>query len=287
MRHRREGDAMLTCANRAVAAVDAAARTHRMVSARPPPLQSPHRADRKEDDMHARKRNLLALAVAAVLVPALALADKPAGTGHGAAPTAPTTSPTVTLPTPAVEHAGDALVRNPNYDPASTKDVGRKAAGKVDADDGDDDAMDDGDRDDDATTDAHASAAQTNPGKGNWWADADADSDGRLSRSEAGTNSGVNAHFASIDKNGDGFVTREEYQAYFTATASKGEQHAADHSAVVTRDVYARLDADLDGRLAAGEVEGDAQLKADFGAIDTNDDGFVSDDEYRAYYRSH
>jgi hypothetical protein len=254
--------------------------------------------------MHATTRNLLAFAVAAALAPALALADKPTGSmGHGSMPTTPTTTPTVTLPTPAVEHAGDALQRNPKADTSTSRDVGKDAADHPrngdDADDNDNDdgtTGDDNDGDDGTTGDdndggddtgAHASAAQTNPGKGNWWADADTDNDGRISRTEASANAGLDARFATVDTNSDGFVTRDEYQAYYTSTASKGEQHAAPQSAVVTRDVYARLDANHDGKLTAAEVDADAGLKADFGSIDANHDGFVSDDEYRTYYRTH
>jgi hypothetical protein len=54
---------------------------------------------------------------------------------------------------------------------------------------------------------------------------------------------------------------------------------------VVTTDLWRRFDADGDGRLTTVEVDMDARLKADFGAIDADDDGFVSDDEYRMYYR--
>jgi hypothetical protein len=245
--------------------------------------------------MHARKQSLLALAVAAALLPALALADKPTHVGHGnATPTPAATMPHPSMPTPAVEHAGDALGKNPNYDPANTRDVGKDAPPASDrptADNDDDDEGDDEDQDD-AMGGTHArastsSAAQTNPGKGNWWADADGDSDGRISRTEATVNAGLNAHFSTIDADGDGFVTRDEYGNYYQASVAKGEQHAADHSEVVTRDIWGRFDANADGRLSATEIDLDARLKADFGAIDADDDGFVSDAEYRTYYQNH
>jgi len=80
-------------------------------------------------------------------------------------------------------------------------------------------------------------------------------------------------------------VTRDEYKAYYQASASQGAEHAEDHSAVVTADVWKRFDADGDGSLSAAEVAADVRLKGDFGAIDANHDGYVSNDEYRAYYR--
>jgi hypothetical protein len=245
--------------------------------------------------MQACKHNLLALAVGALLLPAVAFADKPTGTGHGNSPvqTAPT------LPTPAVDHAGDALQHNPQADTSVTRDVGRNAppasdhatASNDDVDDNDDDADDNDDANENAggTGSGHSSdsAAQTNPGKGNWWADIDGDNDGRISRTEAGGNAGLDSRFASVDTNGDGFVTRDEYMAYYKANASQGAEHAQDHSAVVSADLWRRFDANGDGRLSALEIDADTRLKADFGAIDANDDGFVSDDEYRTYYRTH
>ena len=283
--------------------------------------------------MHACKRNLLAVAVGAILMPAIALADKPIGAGQGN-PTSQAAQSMArpTLPTPAADHAGDALERNPRADTSVTREVGRNAPpasdhGKASDDDGDvndndnddddvndnddddindndDDDVNDNDNDDNDDDDVNddddddaaggtgpgrsvASAAQTNPGKGNWWNDIDGDNDGRISRAEATGNSGLDSRFATVDTNGDGFVTRDEYKTYYQATVSQGAEHAADHSAVVTRDLWTRLDANGDGRLTATEIELDARLKADFGAIDANDDGFVSDTEYRNYYRTH
>ena len=252
--------------------------------------------------MHACRRNLLALAVGAILVPAVALADKPTGVGQGNATSqAAQSSPSPSMPTPAVDRAGDALTRNPKYDPAVTREVGKSAPPAserppvADDDDADDDNVADNDdanenNDDNAGGTASSastgSAAQTNPGKGNWWDDADGDNDGRISRAEASANAGLDSRFASVDTDGDGFVTRDEYMAYYKANAAQGAEHAAAHSAVVATDLWRRFDANGDGRLSAMEIELDARLKADFGAIDADDDGFVSDAEYRAYYRT-
>jgi hypothetical protein len=65
--------------------------------------------------------------------------------------------------------------------------------------------------------------AKSPPGKGNWWADTDADADGKISLSEAGANAGLNAKFSVIDTDKDGFVTMDEYRTYFTATAKQGD----------------------------------------------------------------
>ena len=235
--------------------------------------------------MHARTRALLPVAVTLALASPLALADKKVEPPKGN-PTAEAASstPRPSLPNTAVEKAGDALDHNPEFDPADTRDVGKDAA-PPDTPPG---AADDGVKDAAEVASTSASGnAQTNPGKGNWWTDADGDSDGRLSRAESGANAGLSSRFASIDANADGFVTRDEYQDFYTANAAQGAGHAADHSAVVTRAVWTRFDADADGKLTAREVDADARLKADFGAADSDDDGFVSEDEYRAFYRPH
>ena len=229
--------------------------------------------------MHARRHNLLALAVGAILLPAVALADKPTGVGQGK-PTA--TPPTVTHPAPAVDRAGDALERNPRAHTSVTREVGKRPQTSGDRNDSDDDDAAGGT----GSGKSEDSAAQTNPGKGNWWSDIDGDSDDRISRAEAEGNAGLDSRFATVDTNGDGFVTRAEYKIYYQANAAQGAEHAQDHSAVVSADLWRRFDANGDGRLTAVEIDLDARLKADFGAIDANDDGFVSDDEYRAYYRT-
>jgi len=139
------------------------------------------------------------------------------------------------------------------------------------------------------TTDAHQSMsteANFPPGKGNWWTDADSNGDGKISTAEATANAGLSSRFGIIDTNKDGFVTMDEYRAFYTSTASQGELHAAANSEVVTRDVWARLDADADGRLSASEMAADFKLNGSFAAMDTNNDGFVTQDEYRAYEKT-
>ena len=137
-----------------------------------------------------------------------------------------------------------------------------------------------------------ASAAQdsmgaSNPGKGNWWKDADTDGDGKLSTTEANANAGLSSRFATIDADKDGFVTTDEYRTFYTANASQGEQHAAAHSAVVTRDVWVKLDADADSRISLAEAAANTDLSASFSTMDSNADGFVTQAEYQAYAKVH
>jgi len=124
------------------------------------------------------------------------------------------------------------------------------------------------------------------PGKGNWFADADIDGDGKLSAAEAKANAGVDTRFGTIDANADGYVTVEEYRQFFTSTKSQGEVHAQAHSAVVTRDVWMKMDTNDDGKLSSTEVSGNATISGSFSAMDSNGDGFVTQAEYRAYAKT-
>ena len=134
---------------------------------------------------------------------------------------------------------------------------------------------------------SQGSRATTNPGKGNWWAEADADGDGKLSASEASANAGVNARFGTIDGDKDGFVTQDEYRSFFTQNASQGAEHAAAHSMVVTRDTWLKLDGDADSRISVAEAASNAEVSGAFMALDANKDGFVTQDEYRLYAKNH
>ena len=69
-------------------------------------------------------------------------------------------------------------------------------------------------------------------------------------------------------------------------TQSQGAEHAAAHSDVVTRDLWARLDTNADGQISAAESQVDAEFNAGFQAMDTNDDGLLTDAEYRTAART-
>jgi len=138
------------------------------------------------------------------------------------------------------------------------------------------------------TTSASAtlSAQGTNPGKGNWWAEADINGDGKLSPTEAKAQAGLDARFSTVDADADGYVTNEEYRKFFTSENSQGEAHAAAHSAVVSRDMWAKFDANHDGKLSSSEVSFDTAVSGAFSTMDANGDGFVTDAEYRAYAKA-
>ena len=71
-----------------------------------------------------------------------------------------------------------------------------------------------------------------------------------------------------------------------TSMQSQGAANAAAHSSVVQRDAWARLDADADGRISPVEADADAAFGVDFDDMDADDDGFVSDAEYRVFAKA-
>ena len=120
------------------------------------------------------------------------------------------------------------------------------------------------------------------------WAKLDLDHDGRISASEADADATVDTHFGDMDANDDGFISDAEYRTYAKANTetSQGATHAAGHSMVVTRDVFTRIDADADGRISASEAAVDADVNGMFAAMDSNNDGYVTDAEFRAHAKA-
>ena len=62
---------------------------------------------------------------------------------------------------------------------------------------------------------------------------------------------------------------------------SQGAEHAASHSSIVQRDLWTRLDTNGDGKISTAEGAVDADFNAEFGTLDADKDGFVTDTEYR------
>jgi EF hand len=242
--------------------------------------------------MHALNRNLIALALGAVLVSPAAFAQQDKSkTGQTTTSAGQPTADSVTtgqrpasptLPTQANPTASDAI--SERTDAAESGDITDTTAtsttGNASANAG-------GTTLRGTAAAAQDSMASSNPGKGNWWKDADTDGDGKLSSTEANANAGLSSRFATIDSDKDGFVTPEEYRTFYAANASQGEQNAAAHSAVVTRDVWVKLDADADSRISLAEAAANADLNASFSMMDSNSDGFVTQAEYQAYSKTH
>lgn len=132
-----------------------------------------------------------------------------------------------------------------------------------------------------ANASANAAVAQRD-----LWMRLDADHDGRISPTEADADSSFGLKFDDLDMDDDGFVSQAEYDASAKAGVSQGAEHAAAHSAVVTRETFMRLDTDRDGRVSSTEADADAGFDGSFGAMDGNSDGFVTEAEFRAHAKA-
>jgi hypothetical protein len=215
--------------------------------------------------MHALHRNLIALAMAGLFASPAAFAQASttgkanANAALGSAVTPPAPKPA--LPTQANTRAADAVS-------AKTTLKETLAGGKTTAT---------------GSQNMSAEAKAGAPGNGNWWKEADLNGDGKLSSTEATANAGLSSRFNTIDANKDGFVTDEEYRKFFTSSASQGETHAAVNSAVVSKDVWLKLDANADSKISLAEAKADADITGSFTDIDVDGDGFITQAEYRAY----
>ena len=115
------------------------------------------------------------------------------------------------------------------------------------------------------------------------WTELDADGDGRISAAE------FNTHFSMMDSDGDGFLSANEYRAQMVQgdpmppAQSQGAANAAVDPAVAHSEAWARLDTDGDGRISSVEASMDQTFSSHLSAMDADDDGFVTDAEYRAF----
>lgn len=128
---------------------------------------------------------------------------------------------------------------------------------------------------------AHASVVRRD-----LWGKLDTNRDGRISAVEADANADFDARFDAMDSNDDGFIADAEYTAYAKAQLSTSAQHAAGHAMPVVKQLWGRLDANADGKVSASEADVDAGFDGMFSAMDGNNDGFVTEAEYRAHAKA-
>jgi hypothetical protein len=243
--------------------------------------------------MTGSNRTLLGSALALVLAaPALAQvhAQVNANLGAQAQVPTPTTTPSITppsptLPTQAADRATQVVDAAAQRNAARTENTAQNAAQQATQ------AMqattEDARRDTSATAQGASHAAvNASVAQRDLWARLDADHDGRISPTEADSDSAFGLKFDDLDTDDDGFVTQVEYGAYAKADTSQGAEHAAPHSAVVTRETFMTLDADRDGRISSAEAGADAGFDGSFSAMDGNGDGFVTDTEFRAHAKA-
>lgn len=107
---------------------------------------------------------------------------------------------------------------------------------------------------------------------------ADTNGDGMISRAEAQALPRIAEKFDAIDANHDGQLTMEELHAFHQANRSARHGHAG---------LFAKLDADKDGRVSREEANAAPRFAQHFDAIDANHDGFVTPDEMKAAHAKH
>ena len=105
----------------------------------------------------------------------------------------------------------------------------------------------------------------------------DSNQDGQISKAEAKNR--LADGFAKLDQNQDGFLDRTELRV-----VAQLMQDAKGGPAVANPTDFAAFDANADGRLTRGEVQG-TPWAARFADIDTNRDGQLDRFEFEAYLR--
>ena len=117
------------------------------------------------------------------------------------------------------------------------------------------------------------------------WTRLDSNGDGRISASEGEADAVFNTDFSAMDSDEDGFVTDAEYRSAAKAEGS-GDADSSSRSSGGTGDVMRRLDTNADGSISRSEGDADATIKSSFGSIDTDSDGMVSRAEYQAWLKA-
>jgi hypothetical protein len=78
-----------------------------------------------------------------------------------------------------------------------------------------------------------------------------------------------------------GATEQTEQMDQSTPPPSQAAESAASHSSIVQRDLWTRLDTNGDGKISSAEGAVDTDFNAEFGTLDADQDGFVTDIEYR------
>ena len=111
------------------------------------------------------------------------------------------------------------------------------------------------------------------------WKASDTDGDGSLSRAEAAASSSwVDDRFDKLDANSDGQLTREE----MSAARKQGHEQMRGHA--VER--FKAADANGDGGIDLAEAQtGLPRLAEKFSAVDADNDGRLTPDEFKSFRR--
>lgn len=214
--------------------------------------------------MNANNRNLLAIALAAVLLSPAAWAQKD---GKGP-PDLPRVAPAPPAPVP---NSPEQTMRDIHKPATTTTDQADTTLPPP--------SPPQSQGTEHAAT--HSSVVQRDV-----WTRLDTNGDGRISTSEGEADAAFDTDFSAMDTDGDGFVSDTEYRSAAKVDARTGDPGSPPNAPDRTGDVLRRLDGNADGSISLSEGNADATIKSNFGSIDANSDGMVSRVEYQAWLKA-
>jgi Ca2+-binding EF-hand superfamily protein len=214
--------------------------------------------------MNANNRNLLAIALAAVLLSPAAWAQSD---GKGP-PDMPRVAPTPPAPVPNSPEQTMRDIHKPVTTTTEQADTTLPPPSPPQSQGAEHAA-------------SHSSVVQRD-----LWTRLDVDGDGRISASEGEAEASFNTDFSAMDTDEDGFVTETEYRSAAKTDTGTGGADSSSRSSGGMGDAIRRLDANADGSISLSEGDADAAIKSNFSSIDANSDGMVSRAEYQAWLKA-
>lgn len=214
--------------------------------------------------MNANNRNLLAIALAAVLLSPAAWAQND---GKGP-PDMPRVAPTPPAPVP---NSPEQTMRDIHKPVTTTTEQAETTLPPPSPP---------------QSQGAEHAASHSSVVQRDLWTRLDVDGDGRISASEGEAEATFNTDFSAMDTDEDGFVTETEYRSAAKADTGTGGTDSSSRSSGGMGDPVRRLDANADGSISLSEGDADATIRSNFSSIDVNSDGMVSRAEYQAWLKA-
>ena len=211
--------------------------------------------------MNANNRNLLAIALATVLLSPAAWAQKD---GKGP-PDMPRVAPAPPAPVP---NSPERTMRDIHESTTTPTDQAETTPPPSPPE----------------SQGAEHAAAHSSVVQRDLWTRLDTNGDGKISKSEGDAT--FSTDFSAMDTDGDGFVTDSEYRDAAKEDVREGGADSSSSSQGKMGDALRRLDANADGSISLSEGDADATIKSNFSSIDANSDGMVSRAEYQAWLKA-
>jgi Ca2+-binding EF-hand superfamily protein len=221
-------------------------------------------AEHGRDAMNANNRNLLAIALATVLLSPAAWAQKD---GKGP-PDMPRVEPAPAAPVP---NSPERTMRDIHKPATTTTDQADTTLPPPSPPE---------------SQGAEHAAAHSSVVQRDLWTRLDSNGDVKISTSEGEADAAFDTDFSAMDTDDDGFVTDAEYRTAAKEDVRAGGADASSSASGRMGDVVRRLDANADGSISLSEGDADATIKSNFSSIDSNSDGMVSRAEYQAWLKA-